>query len=334
MTRPAYESAPLPFSLDQGNYRQGGPNDYLLLDENPNVADGIDAQQFLQLVQRNHPAIQRQVSRSGSYINTVPSRNLFINIDTERVRNMDIIPEDKENLMEDRLTISLKGRALEKKDLMILDIIATNNWERPIYFNNTSLQGTQLNLNNYVIQEGNAYRLLPVRNPNPQESFVNTEVMYDNMMNNFFFRELDNPNVYYNEDYRNFVVSHRSSFNALADALIKEGKIEMARTALLSNLERMPDKAIPYDYETAQTVSLLLRVGEEDRAMEIAELLATRADDSLSYLLAENKNFGFEREKNLSALNQLVQALRTAGKNDEALVYQEKFMEHYSRLNR
>jgi tetratricopeptide (TPR) repeat protein len=247
---------------------------------------------------------------------------------------MNIIPEDKENLMEDRLTISLKGRALEKKDLMILDLISSNNWERPIYFNNTSLQGTQLNLNNYVVQEGNAYRLLPVRNPDPQESFVNTEVMYDNMMNNFFFRELDNPNVYYNEDYRNFVVSHRSSFNTLADALIKEGKIEMARNAIFSNLERMPDKAIPYDYETAQTVSLLFRVGEEDRAMEIAELLATRADDSLTYLLAENKNFGFEREKNLSALNQLVQALRTAGKNDEALVYQEKFMEHYSRLNR
>ncbi|CAN5531502.1 DUF2723 domain-containing protein [soil metagenome] len=334
MTRQAYESAPLPFSLEQSHYRQGGPNDYLLLDENPNVADGIDAQQFLQLVRRNHPAIQRQVSRTGSYINTVPSRNLFFNIDTDQVGNMNIIPEDKENLMEDRLTISLKGRALEKKDLMILDLISSNNWERPIYFNNTSLQGTQLNLNNYVVQEGNAYRLLPVRNPDPQESFVNTEVMYDNMMNNFFFRELDNPNVYYNEDYRNFVVSHRSSFNTLADALIKEGKIEMARNAIFSNLERMPDKAIPYDYETAQTVSLLFRVGEEDRAMEIAELLATRADDSLTYLLAENKNFGFEREKNLSALNQLVQALRTAGKNDEALVYQEKFMEHYSRLNR
>lgn len=333
MKQRAYESAPLPFSLEQSEYRQGGPNDYLLLDENPNVAAGIDARQFLQLVKRNHPAIQRQVSRSGDYINTVPSKTLLLDIDKNHVQNLGIIPAGKENLLDERMSFTIKGRALEKKDLMILDLMATNNWERPIYFNNTSLQGTQLNLNNYVVQEGNAYRLLPIKNANPQESFVNTDVMYDNLMNNFFFRELDNPNVYYNEDYRNFVVSHRSSFNILADALIKEGKIEQARNALLTSLERMPDKAVPYDYETAQTINLLFKVGENERAMEIAELLGRRADEMLTYLIAENKNFGFEREKSLSALNQIVQALRTAGRTEEAVSYQERFMEHYNRLS-
>jgi len=334
MTRPAYESAPLPFSLTQNEYRQGGPNDYLLVDENPNVAAGIDSRQFLELVRRNHPAIQRQVSRTGEYINTVPSKTLLMDIDVNHVQNLGIIPAEKENLLEERMSFTIKGRALEKKDLMILDLMASNNWERPIYFNNTSLQGTQLNLTNYVVQEGNAYRLLPIRNPNPQESFVNTDIMYDNIMNNFFFRELDNPNVYYNEDYRNFVVSHRSSFNTLADALIKEGKIDQARTTLLTSLERMPDEAVPYDYETAQTVGLLFQVGEEERAMQIVEILGNRADQMLAYLIAENKNFGFEREKSLSALQQIVQALRNAGKNEEAVAYQERFMAHYGRLSR
>jgi hypothetical protein len=334
MTRPAYESAPLPFSLEQNEYRQGGPNDYLLVDENPNVATGIDTRQFLQLVKQNHTAIQRQVSRTGDYINTVPSKTLLLDVDQNSVQNLGIIPAGKENLLEDKMSFTIKGRALEKKDLMILDLIASNNWERPIYFNNTSLQGTQLNFNNYVVQEGNAYRLLPIKNANPQEAFVNTEIMYDNVMNNFFFRELDNPNVYYNEDYRNFVVSHRSSFNILADALIKEGKIDQARTALLTSLERMPDKAVPYDYETAQTINLLFNVGENERAMEIANLLGTRADEMLTYLIAENKNFGFEREKNLSAMQQIIQALRNAGRNEEAVAFQEKFMQHYSRLSK
>lgn len=334
MTRPAYESEPLPFSLEKNEYRQGGPNDYLLLDENPNVpASGIDVKQFLQLVKRNHPVIQRQVSRAGSYINTVPSKNLFLDINTSQVRDQDIIPEGKENLVVDKMTFTLKGRALEKKDLMILDLIANNNWERPIYFNNTSLQGTQLNFNNNVVQEGNAYRLLPIQNPDTQESLVNTEIMYTNLMDNFFYRELDNPNVYYNEDYRNFVVSHRSGFNTLAEALIKEGKIEMARTSLVASLEKMPDEAVPYDYETATTVALLFKVGEEERAMEIARLLGSRADNMLEYLITNNKNFGYEREKNLGTLNQLVQSLRSAGKNEEALQYQEIFMKHYNRVN-
>ncbi|MDQ3393885.1 MAG: DUF2723 domain-containing protein [Bacteroidota bacterium] len=333
MTRPAYESAPLPFTLEQSQYRQGGPNDYLLLDENPNVASGIDTKQFLQLVKSNHQAIQRQVSRTGDYINTVPSKTLLLDVDINHVQSLGIIPSGKENMIEQRMSLTVKGKALEKKDLMILDLIATNNWERPIYFNNTSLQGSQLNFNNYVIQEGNAYRLLPLRNTNPQESFVNTDVMYDNLMNNFFYRELDNPNVYYNDDYKNFVVSHRSSFNTLADALIKEGKIEQARTALLTSLQRMPDEAVPYDYETAQTINLLFKVGENEKAMEITGLLGRRADEMLSYLIRENKNFGFEREKNLSALNQIVQALRTAGRTEEAVAYQERFMEHYNKLS-
>ena len=333
MTRPAYESEPLPFSLTAEDYRQGGPNDYLLLDENPNVAGGIDVQQFLGLVKQNHPAIQRQVSREGDYINTVPSKTLYLPIDKQALISKGIVPKDKEQFIPEKMEWTVKGRNIEKKDLMIMDIIANNNWERPIYFNNTSLQGTQLNLNNYVLQEGNAYRLLPVLNPSPQETFVNTDVMYDNMMNEFFFRELDNPGVYYSPDYRNFVSSHRSSFNTLAGALIKAEDLERARQAVNYSLEKMPDAGVHFDYESAETVSILFQVGEEEKALELAILLGDRADENLAYLLKYNKNYGFEREKNLSTLNQLVQSLNTAGKTEQAEKYQEIFMEHYSQMS-
>ena len=115
-----------------------------------------------------------------------------------------------DSLVVDQMVIGLKGNGLEKKDLMILDLIVSNNWERPIYFNNTSLSQVNLDLSAYVVQEGNAYRLLPIRNPKPRkgEYIVDTDLMYDNVMNKFQFRELDNPDTYYNEDYRNFVVNH------------------------------------------------------------------------------------------------------------------------------
>ena len=69
----------------------------------------------------------------------------------------------------DRMVFRLKKGGLEKNTLMILDLIANNNWKRPIYFNNTSLLAAGVDFRPYVVQEGNAYRLLPVQNLNPQE---------------------------------------------------------------------------------------------------------------------------------------------------------------------
>ena len=347
MTRPAYESEPLPFSLDKTNYKQGGPNDYLPYVENPNVQGAINLTQYLNLIQKNSPALKLRGSMS-SY-NTVPSREFYVNVDTAHVLNLQhkvfdengeivtenqgIIPGDKQDLMVDRMFLRLKGSALEKKDLMILDLIATNNWERPIYFNNTSLQGVNIDVRNYVVQEGNAYRLLPVENPDTNTELVNTDVMYDNMMDQFFWRELDNPDVYYNEDYRNFALNHRSSFNSLAETLLQEGQREKAREVLNKSLEVMPDASIPYDYVTAQSVQLLFQVGEEEKAMEIAEIVGDRADEMLNYLTENDVQGGYERQKRLIILNELARSLKNAGKNELAQKYEEAFMRHYNQMS-
>ena len=347
MTRPAYESEPLPFSLDKPHYKQGGPNDYLPYVENPNVQGAINLTQYLNLIQRNSPALKLRGSMS-SY-NTVPSREFYVNVDTAHVLNLQhkvfdengeivtenqkIIPEDKQDLMVDRMFLRLKGSALEKKDLMILDLIATNNWERPIYFNNTSLQGVNIDVRNYVVQEGNAYRLLPVENPDTNTELVNTDVMYTNMMDQFFWRELDNPDVYYNEDYRNFALNHRSSFNSLAETLLQEGEREKAREVLNKSLEVMPDASIPYDYVTAQSVQLLFRAGEEEKAMEIAEIVGDRADEMLNYLTENEVQGGYERQKRLIILNELARSLKNAGKNELAQKYEEAFMRHYNQMS-
>ena len=138
------------------------------------------------------------------------------------------------------MPIKITGNVLEKKDLMILDLIATNEWKRPIYFNNTSRQGISFDVDDYLIQEGQTYRLLPIKN-NSSGDFVNTDIMYDNLMHNFYYRELDNPKVYYNEDYRNFVLNHRSSFNTLTSALIREEKESKASEILNFSITKMPD---------------------------------------------------------------------------------------------
>ncbi len=353
MTRQAYESEPLPFSLTAENYKQGGPNDYLPYVERPNIKGAINLDQFLRLVRDNSNALKLPNARAT--YNTVPAKTFFLDVTTYDVnenmadsaqitgktaeaipaRLQEIIPDAKQPYFTNRMYIELKGRALEKKDLMILDIIASNQWERPIYFNNTSLMGVNIDVRPFVVQEGNTFRLLPIENPNPANEFVNTEVMYNNMMNNFYWRELNNPDVYYSVDYRQFALNHRSSFNTLARALLNQGDTERAREVLNKSLEVIPDASIPFDYVTSQSVPLLFGVGEQEKAVETAQLLGDRADEMLEYM-ARNKNQGqdIEVQKQLIILNSIAQALNRAGEDELGQKYDGILTRHYNRLNR
>ena len=204
---------------------------------------------------------------------------MFLEIDSADVVSKGIVPENMRNLIVPRMQWSMKSNILEKRDVMVMDLIANNNWERPIYFNNTSRMGVGLNLNRYLVQEGNAFRLLPIDYGVENLDMVNSEIMYDNLMNKFQFRELDNPSVYYNEDYRKFVLNHRASFNTLTATLINENQEAKALEVALKNLAYMPDNAIPYDYTTSTTIDYLFRLGEKDLALEMATVLGERADE-------------------------------------------------------
>lgn len=320
-----YTSEPLPLTLTMKNYQQGGPNDYLPY-EDLKLKGPIDLKTFLSLLKKDDKRLRYYQSA-----NVIPSKQIALKVDKDAVLRSGILPKGKDSLVVDKMIFRLEGNGLEKKDLLILDLIATNNWERPIYFNNTSLNQLNFNIDEYIVQEGNTYRLLPIKNPQPTRGnyMVDTDIMYDNVMNKFQFRELDNPEVYYNEDYRNFVVNHRSTLNTLAEALLDEGKQEKARRVLLHNLERMPDIAVSYDYTSVQTAGMLMQLGENDKAIDIANKLGTRADELLSYYLANDISVGFELQRNIIILNELQRMLKRYGEDEMAKEFEDALTTHY-----
>jgi hypothetical protein len=332
MTRKAYESEPAPFSIDKKLYRQGGPNDYLPYYENPNIkGNAISLKAYMDLVRKDHQAI-KVPTLMGSY-NSLPSKALYLDIDTAYVKSLGIVPKDMEHLIPERMVFRLKGNGLEKNTFMILDMILTGNWTRPIYFNNTSLQNAGIDFRRYVVQEGNTYRLLPIDRGNLQEELVNTEVMYDNMMNKFQFREMDNPDVYYSEDYRNFTLNHRSSFNTLAEAFVAKGDHETAREVLNRSLEVMPHKSLRYDYSNVQTASLLFQVGEMEKALDISEKLGDSSADFLEYYTSINNAPPNEIQKHMTILSLLSRMLKQHGQDELAADIETAFLDFYGTFN-
>ncbi|MDH3711400.1 MAG: DUF2723 domain-containing protein [Cyclobacteriaceae bacterium] len=345
MRRSTYESTPLPFSLTPKNYQQGGSNDYVLVREDPRLqGQAVDLKQYLRLIKEESDLLRLPTTFNDS-ISIMPARQVVLKVDSAEVAGKGIIPAGKEHLIAEQMVIPIKGNALYKNDLAILDIIATANWDRPIYFNQTSLMNVNLDLSNYVVQEGATFRLLPMRNQAPALSGnlnteldvpsvnnrVNSTVMYQNVTEKFQWRELDNSNVYYNsEDYKDKAVSvHRSYLNTLAEALIEEQQPEKAREILLLSLNNMPDEAVPFGPYSAESVRLLFEVGEEEKAKEVSSVLTRRADEELSYLTRVGIT-NRDTYINLRTLDILRNTMKAMGEADEAQQLDEIFLRHYA----
>jgi MFS family permease len=342
-TKKTYESEPLPYTLSLKQYQQGGPNDYLPY---ANLKlNSIDARQYLGLLSKDY----QQLRSDGR--NIIPSKIVTLDIDKKDMSARGLIPKGMDSLAVDQMQFSLLRNALEKKDLALLDLIVTNNWERPIYFNNTSLSQINLDMRDYAIQEGNAYRLLPIKNPNPNKEFVNTEVSYNNMINKFHYRGLDDPSLYFTEDYKGFVLNHRSALNSLAEALLDqydaeknsrtevittegsaEDKLEKARKTLLFSLEKIPGSVIPLSFTGVTTVELLFRAGLKEKALEVTNMLGTEANDVATYLISTNSGLTREVRVNVFILGELQRIMYENGENELGKKFEEQYEKHVSNL--
>ncbi|GGZ27833.1 membrane protein [Echinicola pacifica] len=310
MTRPVNESAALPFSLEKKNYKRGN-NDVIYVNDSQGL-EAISAREYLKLLKNESDLLK---VRSG-YKNTiyqVPSRNLILDVDSAQVIQKGIIPPGMENLVVDHMNLKVKGSYLTKGNLMLIDLITSNNWERPIYFNNTSLASISLDLQNHVIMEGLTYRLLPIQKPANVEEFVNTDLAYQNVMENFAFRGMNNPDNYFDEEYRRFTSNHRSMFNSLTTALIMEDKLDQAADVQKLSLDKFPNAAIPYDLSSGQSVPLLFEVGEDDLALDIIEVLADRSFDMLQYYQEEGRAMDREAMISLEMMRFFVPLLQERG---------------------
>ncbi len=328
-TRKTYSSEPFPYTLTLKNYEQSGLNDYL-----PYYEAGIkqmDLHKFLQLVRDNNKSLLHP--NYGGSRNMLPAKEIVLKVDVEKVRSMGIVPEGMDSLIVPEMRLRVRTGGLEKKDLAMLDVLATSNWERPLYVNATSLAQFSVDLSRYVVQEGNAYRILPVYNPRPfnQMELVNTKVSYENMTKKFQFRNTDNPNVYYSPDYRNMILNHRSSFNSLAEFLILEGDTAKAREVILFNLAKMPDAAVRYDYTNAQTIDLLFNVGEKEKALEMANIMSKRSDELATYYIMK-RSLGRELQMNVMILGELQRVLYKYGEADLAKKIEDMYEKHASVL--
>ncbi len=325
MKRKTYQSEALPISLNEENFTSG-KNDIVPFSEIPAVKNGIDLKEYMGLVKTNNPAIQVPL-QSGEMTSVLPSSVLIVPVNVAEIQKMKILQPNLESYVKDTMQWTYGKKDLYKSDLIMLDIIATNNWKRPIYFSGTLSNENYLNLKEFMQLEGYTYRLLPVRVPGATDGYVNSDLMFDNLTKKTSWRELDNANTYYDGTFKGSpVFSARIAFMRLIDQLIRENKKEKAKAAVDYILKVMPDKSIPYDQISANYVGSLFQLGETKRALEITDTMSQRAEEALKY----NTQTGSTQDNNIQLyILQTLSASCREAKQDAKALKLEALMQQY-----
>lgn len=331
LKRKVYESEPLPISLEYDQFKSG-KNDYVPFyqrDENKQLESGIDLKTYMKWVKEENPNIIVQLEGGGSTA-SLPSKTFVLNVDSAKVAAMNnTIPENKKSRIVRQMRFSLRQgtNALFKSDLMILDMLATSDWKRPIYFNNTSANTTAIELRGYLQMEGMAYRVVPYKTEGGDLGEVDTSIMYENLKK-FQFRGFDDPNAYHDEEYRKFGANERNTFYRLAYQFFLDKNNEKAKEVLNLSLKEIPDKSIPYDYYIPRYVELFHQLGEHKQAQALADTIGKRAIEGLEYI-NRNKVNNFSnsslKDRSLLVLNQLSVLYGRAVQREEGRI--EKFNE-------
>lgn len=184
-------------------------------------------------------------AQDGSAFNTFPVKKVFVPVDEAAVRANGTVNAGDTVLSQ--LQFDIPKNYLAKNDWAQLNIIAANQWKRPIYFTNASTFQIGLGFEKYLRKEGMAYRLAPVEPKNVEfGEQINAEKGYPIVMNKFKFGNADLPGVYFDEENRRHLISIRSAAAQLALELANEGKKEEARNVLQKTDRSMLQENVPY----------------------------------------------------------------------------------------
>ncbi|MCM1108213.1 MAG: DUF2723 domain-containing protein [Clostridium sp.] len=301
MKRPAYDSPSVPISWSRLQY-VGGTREGVQI--HPEALSGVidyycevaDSAAMKEALGENpyelRNIIDRWVLNEDANLQIIPTDSIVLTVDKEAVKRSGMmIAADS---IPDVMHISLKGRrVIYKSELMMLEMLASSNWERPLYIATTVGSDNYGDMGKNFVQEGLANRITPF---NTEESGrrVDTGRMYDNLMNRFKFGGLDTPGIYLDETVMRMCYTHRRLFAQLVAELLREGKTDKALKALAYAEQMIPESSVPHNYQSgsltlARSWFMLNKIAEGSK---IYDAVARNSMEYLDwYLSLSDKRF-------------------------------------------
>jgi tetratricopeptide (TPR) repeat protein len=315
------DAAPMPFSFEKEQYYMGRM-DAVLFHER--IKGSIELSEAMKFLASDDERTKVQVM-SGEKMDFLPSRSFHITVDKQKVLETGTVkPEDADEIA-DTVKFSIGKSYITKSEMAILNIIAANNWERPIYIDHSLLYANSIFFLDYLQLEGLAYRFVPIetKGGGMNRGRIDADILYDNVMNKFVWGNVNDPDIYldeYNKKAIN-IIQARYMFSRLAEALINIGDYKRAVEVLDKLFEIFPNEKMPLTFDSFPAVELYYRTGEIEKANQLVQVLSKNSFDMLEYYFSLPDRFAVaieeEQNREMSLINNMV--ILTNRYNQEAL---------------
>jgi hypothetical protein len=251
----------------------------------------------------------------GNYterIDYIPATRFKIPIDSAHIINTRTVRAELADKIVPEMRWQINKQNLYKNELMVLDLIDNNNWKRPVYYSVTVDRNLYLNLHEYFQLQGLAYRIAPIHQPEArgQLGSIDTDLMFDNMVNKFRWGGVSDSTVYLDENIRRMMMNFRNNFGRLANELIAEGDTTRARMTLDRCMQIMPNERIPFNFFMIPVIEAYYKIGETGLANSYLLTLSDLAEEELRYFLSLGKEYSadvdYDKQVRMHIMQELV----------------------------
>lgn len=313
MKRKAYESDPIPSQLTHDQYRYG-TRDYIM--KRLVSRDTMDIKDFLNFVTSDNPKtkfryiLEQQGEDPDFYptqltnSNYFPVENIRIPVNKENVLKYGIVsPKDTDKIVSE-VFIKIKGSALYKNRLLMLDIVANNDWKRPIYFSGGAFGDEDyIWMKDYLQLDGSCYKLVPIKTPvdraNPFDmGRVDSDVMY-NIVKNWDWGNSGDPNLYHDPETRKNSITYRSNLARLIEQFINEDQPEKAEEIADLAMTNMPVDYYNYYTLLEPYISAYYEVGAKDKARTLFKQVAKKYQENLTFYADQDEITQYQKVEDI-----------------------------------
>lgn len=305
------QAAPAPITMANEKFVQG-VRDYLSYND-VKIPGSVELKSLFELLMSDNPQDQVEL-QDGTHENFLPTKNLKITIDPQTVIATNTVPASLRDSIAPVIEWTYNQNAIRKDELALLDILAHNDWKRPIYFAITVPPSSFIGLDNYLYNEGFAYRLLPLKSSGENEEKINTDRMYDHLMNKFKWGNMKHARYLDPESTRMLTIIIKDFYD-LASSLYNEGRTEEAKKVMQRALEVVPERNFNSlsNYLVVHRLyiaDMLYKLKEPGPANKVVENTTDYISKELDYLyaLSQSKGSGNEQEIQMamSVMNEFV----------------------------
>lgn len=291
--RKTYEADPIPSQLTHEQYRTGSL-DVAYHIPNPTLKDTVmDIKSFMNWIGSNDERTQIDLDEDGIPEKYYPTNKLRIPVDKEAVLRNKIVPLKDSAQIVPYIDIVIDRLGLAKNRILMLDILANNNWERPIYFTGGAHADEEyIWLKDYLQLDGLAYKFVPIRTPSTNEDGrsksvldlgrIDTEIMYNNVKK-WDWKNSDSDAIYIDVETRKNGISFRNNLIRLAEELVKEEKFDKAEEILDLSINKMPIERYGHYGLVLGYVDNYYRVNNKEKARIVANTLVSIFQDRIEY---------------------------------------------------